>query len=81
MTLLDSIRDLRLRIRGGLRRHMSTPQHASKSKILTPNPSLLRKLAVPVIGIAIQALVATASLQTLSILRVFIQCESQWSKS
>jgi len=64
-----------------MRRDEPLPQAASESKILTPNPSLLRKLAVPVIGIAIQAIVATASLQTLSILRVFIQCESQWSKS
>jgi diguanylate cyclase (GGDEF)-like protein/PAS domain S-box-containing protein len=44
-------------------------------------PSLVRRLALPVIVIAIQALVATASLHTLSILRVFIACESVWSKS
>jgi PAS domain S-box-containing protein len=81
MTLLDLTRSLRPHFYGRTRRDKPLPQRAADSKILMSDPGLLKKLAVPVVVIAIQALVATASLQTLSILRVFIECESQWSKS
>jgi len=45
------------------------------------NPGRIRGLALPVLAIAIQALVAAASLQTVSLLRAFVACESLWSES
>jgi diguanylate cyclase (GGDEF)-like protein/PAS domain S-box-containing protein len=54
---------------------------APKSATVASNPGLIRRLALPALVITIQALVATASLHTLSILRVFVACESVWSKS
>ena len=45
------------------------------------NPDLFRKLSLPVILIAIQALVATASLHSLSILGVYIEAGSHWSRT
>lgn len=62
-------------------RRAQPPRTSGAGKARAASPGLVRRIALPALVIAILALVATASLHTLSILRVFIACESVWSKS
>jgi len=81
MAFVRTFQNLGLRVLGGGDRAGAERARASESATVAPQPGLLQKLRLPVLVIATQALVATVSLHSLSMLRVFIECESVWSKS
>jgi diguanylate cyclase (GGDEF)-like protein/PAS domain S-box-containing protein len=81
MNFLKAFQGFGLRARGGGRRARAARPHNAGAAGLPANPSLTRRLALLAVVIAVQALVSTASLHTLSFLRVFIEGESNWSKS
>jgi diguanylate cyclase (GGDEF)-like protein/PAS domain S-box-containing protein len=79
--MIEALRKLKYRVLGYVRR--ANPEDPDALNPATPasKAGLLRKLALPIIVIAIQAMVATASLQTLWVVRVLVEAESEWSKA
>ena len=81
MQLSESVRNLGFLPLAFTRRHKTAGRDAGVAADAPPPPGLFQNIALLAIVIAIQALVAIASLNALSTLRVFVEAQGLWSKA
>lgn len=79
--MIEALQRLRNRVLGCVKHAKADARNALSPSRPASKAGLLRTLALPILMIAIQAMVATASLHTLSVLRVLVEAESEWSKA